>query len=124
MLGEIKRSIINANLKKYPRQIQHPAIDLNMELLAQTLNDLTVNYFYKKIHFRCVTGSEFVSDYNKSNVFYKHQNKGYVAAFWNGDSYYQPGIYLFEVNNRNTKGTRARSEMCLTLTVRTPERRQ
>ena len=124
MLGEIKRSIINANLKKYPRQTQHPVIDLNMELLVKTLNDLTVNYFYKKIHFRCVTGSEFASDYNKSNVFYEHQNKGYFAVFWNSETYYQPGFYLFKVNNRNTKSTRAGCEMCLKLTVRTPERRQ
>ena len=24
-------------------------------------------------HFRCVTGSEFASDYHKSNVYYKQQ---------------------------------------------------
>ena len=31
---------------------------------------------------------------------------------------------LFKVNNRNTKHTRARCEICLKLTVKAPERRQ
>ena len=35
-----------------------------------------------------------------------------------------PGIYLPKVNNNNTKNTRARCEMYLKLTVRTPRRRQ
>ena len=39
MLGEEKRSIINVNLKKYPRQIQHPVIDFKMDLLFKILND-------------------------------------------------------------------------------------
>ena len=34
MLGEIKGSIINVNLKKYPREIQHPVINLKMELIV------------------------------------------------------------------------------------------
>ena len=36
----------------------------------------------------------------------------------------QLGFYLLKVNNRNTKNTRARCEMCLKIIVRTPERRQ
>ena len=39
MLGEMKRSILNVNLKKYVRQIQHPVIDLKMELLVKIVND-------------------------------------------------------------------------------------
>ena len=35
-----------------------------------------------------------------------------------------PEFYLLKVNNRNTKNIRAICEMCLKLTVRTPERRQ
>ena len=35
----------------------------------------------------------------------------------------QPGFSLFQVN-RNTKNTRARYEMCVKLTVMTPEQRQ
>ena len=43
MLGEEKRSIINVNLKKYARQIQHHVTDLKMELLAKIVNDC-INY--------------------------------------------------------------------------------
>ena len=38
MLGEEKKSIVNVNLKKYPRQIQHHATDLKMELLVKIVN--------------------------------------------------------------------------------------
>ena len=34
-----KRSILNVNLKNYPRQIQHPAIDLKMELTAKIVSN-------------------------------------------------------------------------------------
>ena len=34
-----KRSILNVNLKNYPRQIQHPAIDLKMELTVKIVSD-------------------------------------------------------------------------------------
>ena len=33
-----KRSIINVNLKKYARQIQHHVTDLKMELLVKIVN--------------------------------------------------------------------------------------
>ena len=36
----------------------------------------------------------------------------------------QPGFYLFQVNNRNTKTTRARCEIGVKLTIMTPKRRQ
>ena len=36
----------------------------------------------------------------------------------------QPGFYLFKVNNRDIKNTRVRCEICLKLTVRSPEQRQ
>ena len=36
----------------------------------------------------------------------------------------QPVFYLFQLNNRNTKNTKARCEMCLQVTVRIPERPQ
>ena len=94
MLGEEKRSIINVNLKKYPRQIQHPVTDLKMELLAKIVNDFTLlTVFAKKHHFRCVTGSEFASGYHKSNVSYEQQ-KSYITVFWNGGSYYLAEILL------------------------------
>ena len=72
MLGDEKISIINVNLKKYQRQIQHPVIDLKMELLVKIVNDSKLQTC-KKHHFRCVTGFGFASDYNKSNNFYEQQ---------------------------------------------------
>ena len=32
-------SILNANLKKYPKQIQHPVIDLKMKPLVKIVNN-------------------------------------------------------------------------------------
>ena len=34
-----KRSIINVNVKKYPREIQHLVTDLKMDLLPKIVND-------------------------------------------------------------------------------------
>ena len=40
MLGEIKRSILNASKSPpHPRKIKHPVIDLKMELLVKNVND-------------------------------------------------------------------------------------
>ena len=39
MLGEEKRSVINVNLKKCPRQIQHHVTDLKIKLLVKIVND-------------------------------------------------------------------------------------
>ena len=39
MLGVEKRSIVDVNLKKHPRQIQQPVPDLKMELLVKIVND-------------------------------------------------------------------------------------
>ena len=96
MLGEEKRSIVNLNLEKYPRQIQQPITDLKMELLVKIVNDFKLQtIFAKKHHFRCVTGSEFASDCNKSNVSYE-QKKSYITVFWNGGCYYLAKILLVQ----------------------------
>ena len=39
MLGEIKSSILNENLKKYRMQVQHFVIDPKMELFVKIVND-------------------------------------------------------------------------------------
>ena len=39
MLEEEERSIININLKKYPKQIQHHVTDLKMELFVKIVNE-------------------------------------------------------------------------------------
>ena len=51
-------------------------------------------------------------------------NNKRATFFWNDGSTTEPGFYLFKVNNRSAKSTRAKYEMCLKLTVRTPERRE
>ena len=51
-------------------------------------------------------------------------NKRAIFFFWNDGSTTDPGFYLFKVSNRSTKNTRVKYEMCLKLTVRTPERRE
>ena len=43
-------------------------------------------YFRKKLHFRCVTGSEFAYDYTEPNVSYEQQ-KSFIKVFWHGGSY-------------------------------------
>ena len=48
MLGEIKRFILNINLKKYPRQIQHPTTDLKLELVVKLLMTLNCKLFFQK----------------------------------------------------------------------------
>ena len=96
MLGEEKRSITNVNLKNYPRQIQHPVTDRKMELLAKIVNHFKQQTISaKKHHFRCVTDSEFASNYHKSNVSYEQQ-KSYITVFWNGGSYYLAEILLVQ----------------------------
>ena len=40
MLEEIESSILNVNLKKYPRQIHHLIIDFKIELVLKIVNDL------------------------------------------------------------------------------------
>ena len=72
----------NKNLKKPPSQAQHIVIDLKMELLVK---------IGKTIHFRCVTGCDYTSDYSKSNIFFEQRNS-YITVFWNGDPYYPTGI--------------------------------
>ena len=48
MLGAEKRSIINVNLEKYPRQSQYPVIDLKTELLPKLLTTLNGKLFSQK----------------------------------------------------------------------------
>ena len=43
-----KRFILNINLKKYPRQIQHPTTDLKMELVVKLLMTLNCKLFFQK----------------------------------------------------------------------------
>ena len=58
------------------------------------------------------------------NQCFLRTTKTYITVFWNGGSYYLLTEILpreFKVNNRKTKNTRAWFEMCLHLSVKTPE---
>ena len=67
-----------------------------MELLVKIIIDFKGETIFAKrsildvsqANFRCVTGSEFGSDYNKLNVFTNNKR----AITKNGDSYYPDGI--------------------------------
>ena len=48
MFGKIKKSILNVNLKKYARQIQHPVTDLKIELLVKIINDFKLSTIFAK----------------------------------------------------------------------------
>ena len=48
MLGAIKRYILNVNLKKCLRLIQHPIIDLKMELLVKVANNFKLKNLFEK----------------------------------------------------------------------------
>ena len=75
-----RRKVYNKyNLRKYPRQIQHP---LKCRFLPKLLTTSNCKLFsQKKHHFRCVTGSEFASDYHKSNVSYEQQKSQLYHSF-------------------------------------------
>ena len=65
-----------------PKQI------IKLSFMSILLLTLSCKLFLRKNRvFRCVKNSEFTSDYNKSNVFYKQQ-KLKILGYWNGDSYY------------------------------------
>ena len=86
-----KKIYTKCKSEKYLSQIQHSTIDLKMELFVKIVNCFKLSYFCKNIHFRYVTGSEFASDYNRSNVLYK-QEKSYITVSWNSDFYYPAAI--------------------------------
>ena len=47
MLGDIKRPILNVNLEKYPRLIQHAVIvDIKMELLVKIVDDFKLEIIF------------------------------------------------------------------------------
>ena len=78
-------------LKKYLRQIQHPVIDLKMELLVKIANDFKLWIIIAKRSILDV-----------SQVLYEQQ-KSYINVFGTVTLTTQPRCSLFKVNNRNTK---------------------
>ena len=92
MLGEIKSSILNENLKKYRMQVQHFVIDPKMELFVKIVNDFKLYTIFAKRSILDVSQalSSPLATINQM-IFYQKQ-KNYTTVFGSGSSYYQEGI--------------------------------
>ena len=55
-----------------------------------------------------------------NNMYSLDKNSNIVSFFLNKVASLPPGMYLFKLNNRNT---RLRCEICSKLTIKTPDRR-
>ena len=97
MLGESKGPIINVNLKKHPREIQHPITDVKMELLPKIANTFNLKTFLQKAKKNTILDASQVLGLplTSINVSYKQQ-KSYITVFWNGGSYYLVEILLVQ----------------------------
>ena len=124
MFGKIKKSILNVNLKKYARQIQHPLTDLKIELLVKIINDFKLSTIFAKSSISDMSQNLSLPLTTISQTFFTNNKRALSRFFGTVIPTTQPGFYLFKVNNKNTKNTRARCEMCLKLTVRASELRQ
>ena len=124
MLEEIKRSILYVNLKKYPRKIQHPVIHLKIELIVKIINDFKLQIIFGKRSILYMSQVLSLPLPTINQTFLMNNKRAIPRFFGTMALCTQPKFYLFKVNNRNIKKTRTRCEMCLMLTVKTPERRQ
>ena len=97
MLGESKGPIINVNLKKHPREIQHPITDVKMELLPKIANTFNLKTFLQKAKKNTILDASQVLGLplTSINISYKQQ-KSYITVFWNGGSYYLVEILLVQ----------------------------
>ena len=103
MFGEIKRPILNVNLKKYPRQIQHPVINLKIELLVKTVNDFKLLTIFAKRSILDVS-QVLSSPLTAINQTFFMKNKRAISWFCGMlNLIAQPEFYLIKVNNRNIK---------------------
>ena len=119
-----KRSLLNVNLEKYPKRIQHFVINFKMELFVNFVIDFKLQTIFAK-RFILDVSQVLSSSLTTINQTFRTNNKRAISRFFGKLTLtIKPGFYLFKVNNRDTKNTRARCEMCLKLTVKTPEWRQ
>ena len=65
MLEEIERSILNVNLKNYLRQLQHPVMDLKIELSVKIVIDIKLQTIFAKRSTLDVSQILLGPDYNK-----------------------------------------------------------
>ena len=116
-----KRSILNVNLKKYPKQTKHPVIDLKIELFVSIVIEFKLQTVFTK---RSILDLSQVlnSSLTTINQTFFTNNKRTISQFFgmvNLTS--QSGFYMFKFTRRNTENTLARFQMCLKLIIRTPE---
>ena len=128
MLGEITRSILNVNLKKDPRQIQHPTKDFKIELLVKIVIDFKLQTIFAKKSILDV--SKVLSSPLITILFWLHGNacyqkkKSYVTFFLKLWLLLHSRDFTCSKLTVEALKTRARCKTCLKLIVRTPERHQ
>ena len=92
MSGEIKRSILNVNLTKYSKQIQHPLIDLKMKIFTEIINDFKL--FLQK-RFILGVSQVLISPLTALNQTFFTSNKRTTSRFFGTVSFTtQSGFYL------------------------------
>ena len=106
------------DLYNKPRILQHPVIDLNMELLVKIVNDFKQQTVFV-LDVSQVLSLPLTKFFNVFLCFLRTTKELYHGFLERCLT--QLGFYL---NDRNTKNTRARCEMCLKIIVRIPERHQ
>ena len=99
-------------------------IDLKMELLIKIVNDFKLYTNFAKSPSLDVPQILGPSLTIINQMFLTNNKKSSIMVFGTVAFTTQLGFCLFQVNNRNTKNTRARCEMCVKLTIMTPEWRQ
>ena len=108
-------------MKKYPKQTQHPVIDLKIALFVSIVIEFKLPTIFIKrpiLDLSQVLNSSLAT----INQTFFTNNKRTISRFFAMVSLTsQSGFYMFKFTRRNTKNTLARFEMCLKLIVRTPE---
>ena len=92
-----------------------------MELLIKIVNDFKLYTNFGKSPSLDVPQILGPSLTIINQMFLTNNKKSSIMVFGTVAFTTQLGFCLFQVNNRNTKNTRARCEMCVKLTIMTPE---
>ena len=120
-----KHSEVSANLKL--KHLKKIGVDLESAIFNGFSNIIpTVSRLVCVHHLKKRDESKLLNLLVKTrkSAAERNQAKGEIVKDIYGSregNYYPDGIYLFKVNNRNT---RTRCEICSKLTIKTPERRQ
>ena len=94
--------------KKYPRQIQHHVIDLKIGLLVKSVNNYKLKTIFAKRSILDVSQVLSLPLTTINQTFLTNNKRAKLRFFETMTLTTQQGFYLFKVNKRNTKNTRAR----------------